>query len=62
MEPKHRTRRLVVNVSQEAYKLLQAEAFRLDRHASNVSSDVVESALQALKYSDPDSFESEVEA
>ena len=53
MEPKHRTRKLLVNVSQESYKLLQAEAFRLDRHASNVSSDIVESARQALKYVDP---------
>ena len=53
MEPKHRTRKLLVNVSQESYKLLQAEAFRLDRHASNVSSDIVESALRALKYVDP---------
>ena len=62
MEQKHRTRKLVVNVSQESYKLLQAEAFRLDRHATNVSSDIVEAALQALKYSDPEFIESEVES
>ena len=47
----------MVHVSPEAYKSLQSEAVRVDRHASNVVSDVLESALMALQYNDPNTLE-----
>lgn len=50
MNTKHRTRKLVVTVSNEAYQTLQTEAVRIDRHTTNVASEVVESALLALAY------------
>ena len=50
MNTKHRTRKLVVTVSNEAYQTLQTEAVRIGRHIANVASEVVESALLALAY------------
>jgi hypothetical protein len=47
----------LVHVSPEAYRALQNEAVRLDRHATNVCSDVLESALLALQYNDPDTLD-----
>lgn len=49
----NRRRKFCVTVSQEAYECLQAEAYRLDRHSVRVAQEVVEQALLALKYSDP---------
>ena len=37
-------------MSQDAYQALQNEAVKIDRHATNVASEVVESALLALNY------------
>ena len=50
MNTKHRTRKLVVTVSNGAYQALQTEAVRTDWHATNVAYEVVESALLALAY------------
>lgn len=50
MKTRNRTRKLVVNVSEDAYQLLQREAVRIDRHAANYASDVMELALMALEY------------
>ena len=50
MNTKYRTRKLVVSVSQDAYQALQNEAVRIDRHATNVASEIVELALLALNY------------
>ena len=52
-----RTRKLVVNVSEDAYQCLQREAVRIDRHAANFASDVVELALLALDYNSDGSTE-----
>ena len=46
---KRRSKRLCVNVSIEAWNLLQAYSLQEDRHAINVASEIVESALSLLE-------------
>lgn len=57
MNTKYRTRKLVIQVSQDAYQALQDEAVRIDRHAYNVCSEIVENALMALKYNKDDALD-----
>ena len=45
-------RKFCVYVSHEAYKALQDESFRIDRHASRVAEEIIESAFLALKWND----------
>jgi hypothetical protein len=49
----NRRRKFCVFVSHEAYKALQDEAFRIDRHATRVAEEIIESAFLALNYRDP---------
>ena len=53
MYTKSRSRKLVLQVSQDAYQALQAEAVRIDRHAFNVASEICEKALIGLDYKSP---------
>ena len=53
MKTNNRTRKLVLQVSEEAYQALQNEAVRIDRHAFNVASEICDSALLALNYKSP---------
>lgn len=50
MNTKQRNRKLTVTVSYEAYQALQTEAVRIDRHTTNVASEVVEAALLSLAH------------
>ena len=50
MKTNSNIRKLVVQVSQDAYQALQAEAVRIDRHAFNVASEICEKALIGLDY------------
>ena len=62
MNANNRTRKLVVQISESAYQALQKESVRIDRHAFNVASEVVETALHALAYRDPDFTEEGAES
>ena len=66
MNTNNRTRKLVLQVSEEAYQTLQKEAIRIDRHAFNVASEICQSALLALQYKQPNALdelpETEVES
>ena len=53
MKTNSNIRKLVVQVSQDAYQALQAEAVRIDRHAFNVASEICEQALICLDYKSP---------
>ena len=57
MNTNNRTRKLVLQVSEEAYQTLQKEAIRIDRHAFNVASEICQSALLALQYKQPNALD-----
>lgn len=49
MDNTQRRKRLCVNVSIDTWNLLQAYSLQEDRHAINVASEIVESALSLLE-------------